>query len=83
VLPALNLSPSPNRDAGVPLGGGIAEVLANPVVLGIVGGLVVGKQVGVTLFAWLAVKSRVSELPTGVNWRYVYGGGWWRVSASR
>lgn len=63
-------------NAGVPLGGGIAKALTNPVVLGIMIGLVVGKQVGVTLFAWLAVKSGGSELPPGVNWRHVYGGGW-------
>jgi Na+:H+ antiporter, NhaA family len=63
-------------NAGVPLGGGIAEALTSPVVLGIVAGLVVGKQLGITLFAWLAVKSGVSELPTGISWRQVYGAGW-------
>jgi Na+:H+ antiporter, NhaA family len=63
-------------NAGVPLGGGIAEALTSPVALGIVAGLVVGKQLGITLFAWLAVKSGISELPTGINWRQVYGAGW-------
>jgi NhaA family Na+:H+ antiporter len=41
-----------------------------------VAGLVVGKQVGITLFAWLAVKSGISELPGGVSWRHVYGASW-------
>ncbi len=50
--------------------------LTSPVALGIVAGLVVGKQIGITLFAWLAVKSGVSELPTGISWRQVYGAGW-------
>jgi NhaA family Na+:H+ antiporter len=63
-------------NAGVPLGGGIAEALTNPVALGIVAGLVIGKQLGITLFAWVAVKSGISELPRGINWRQVYGGGW-------
>ena len=63
-------------NAGVPLGGGIADALTSPVALGIVAGLVVGKQLGITLFAWLAVKSGVSELPTGIGWRHVYGAGW-------
>jgi NhaA family Na+:H+ antiporter len=63
-------------NAGVPLGGGIAEALTNPVALGIVAGLVVGKQLGVTLFAWLAVKGGVAELPDGIGWRHVYGAGW-------
>jgi Na+:H+ antiporter, NhaA family len=58
------------------LGGSIAEALTNPVALGIVAGLVVGKQLGITLFAWVAVKSGISELPRGINWRQVYGAGW-------
>jgi NhaA family Na+:H+ antiporter len=63
-------------NAGVQLGGGIADALTSSVVLGIVAGLIVGKQLGITLFAWLAVKSGVSELPEGMRWRHVYGAGW-------
>jgi Na+:H+ antiporter, NhaA family len=63
-------------NAGVPLGGGLGEALTSPVSLGIVAGLVLGKQLGVTLFAWLAVKSGISELPRGIGWRHVYGTGW-------
>jgi NhaA family Na+:H+ antiporter len=63
-------------NAGVQLGGGIADALTSPVTFGIVAGLVLGKQLGITLFAWLAVKSGVSELPRGVGWRHVYGAGW-------
>ena len=63
-------------NAGVELGGGIVEALTSPVALGIVLGLVVGKQLGVTLFAWLAVKSGVAELPEGIGWRHVYGASW-------
>jgi NhaA family Na+:H+ antiporter len=63
-------------NAGVPLGGSIVEALTSPVALGIVLGLVVGKQLGVTLFAWLAVKSGVAELPEGMGWRHVYGASW-------
>ncbi len=63
-------------NAGVPLGRDLGEALTNPVALGIVAGLVLGKQLGVTLFAWLAVKSGVSELPGGIGWRHIYGAGW-------
>jgi NhaA family Na+:H+ antiporter len=63
-------------NAGVPLGGDIANALTSPVTLGIVVGLVVGKQVGITLFAWLALKSGNSELPSGIGWRHVYGASW-------
>jgi Na+:H+ antiporter, NhaA family len=38
-------------NAGAPLGGGIAETLTSPVALGIVAGLIIGKQLGITLFA--------------------------------
>jgi Na+:H+ antiporter, NhaA family len=63
-------------NAGVPLGGGVVEALSSPVALGIVAGLVVGKQLGITLFAWLAVRSGLSELPEGIGWRHVYGVDW-------
>ena len=63
-------------NAGVSLGGDIADALSSTVALGIVVGLVVGKQLGITLFAWLAVRSGISELPEDINWRHVYGAGW-------
>jgi Na+:H+ antiporter, NhaA family len=63
-------------NAGVPLGGGVVDALFSPVSIGIVAGLVLGKQIGVTLGAWLAVKSGLSELPRGVGWRHIYGAGW-------
>jgi NhaA family Na+:H+ antiporter len=37
---------------------------------------VLGKQLGVTLGAWLAVRSGVADLPEGVRWRHIYGAGW-------
>ena len=63
-------------NAGVQLGGGIADAITSPVALGIVAGLVVGKQLGITLFAWLAIKSGISELPEGIRWRHLYGASW-------
>jgi len=63
-------------NAGVQLGGGVVEALTSPVALGIVAGLVVGKQLGITLLVWLAVRSGLSELPEGIGWRHVYGVGW-------
>ncbi len=52
------------------------ELFSSPVVWGIVLGLVIGKQVGVTLFAWLAVKFGLADLPEGLTWRHIYGAGW-------
>jgi NhaA family Na+:H+ antiporter len=58
-------------NAGVALTGGVN--LTSPVTLGIILGLFLGKQVGVTLFAWVSVKLGWAELPAGVTWRQVYG----------
>jgi NhaA family Na+:H+ antiporter len=49
------------------------EGLAHPVGLGIIAGLVLGKQIGITLFGWLAVRSGRAALPEGVTWRQVWG----------
>ena len=63
-------------NAGVVLGEDFTSTLLNPVSVGILAGLLLGKQVGVTLFAWLAVKSGISEMPQGVTWLHIYGAGW-------
>src|SRR5918994_2325816 len=63
-------------NAGVVLDEDFAATLLSPVSLGIVAGLLLGKQFGITLFAWLAVKSGISELPGGVTWLHIYGAAW-------
>jgi Na+:H+ antiporter, NhaA family len=63
-------------NAGVVLGSGIAAGLTSPISLGIILGLVAGKQIGITLFSWLIVKSGLAELPEGVTWRHIYGVSW-------
>jgi NhaA family Na+:H+ antiporter len=61
-------------NAGVALSGeSVAAALGSTVLLGIVGGLIVGKLVGVTLVAWIAVKMGVASLPAGVRWAHVSG----------
>jgi NhaA family Na+:H+ antiporter len=35
--------------------------------------LVAGKQIGITLFTWLAVRAGWASLPKGVTWRHIYG----------
>ena len=63
-------------NAGVTLGTESLRALTHPVGLGVLLGLVIGKQVGITLFAWLIVKSRLATLPTGVTWWQLYGVTW-------
>lgn len=46
--------------------------LEMPVVLGVFGGLFLGKQIGVFGFCWLAVKYRWAQLPEKVQWRDLY-----------
>lgn len=60
-------------NAGVSLGGKAMETLGSPISLGIIVGLVLGKQIGVTLFSWLAVKLAGAGLPEGVTWGQLYG----------
>ena len=60
-------------NAGVALGGGLGSAFGEPVTLGIIAGLFLGKQIGVFSFAWLAVKMGWAALPTGVSWKQVYG----------
>ena len=63
-------------NAGVTVGGGIGAALTSPAGMGIIAGLVVGKQVGVTLFSWLAVRFGIAALPDDLTWRHVYGVSW-------
>ena len=52
-----------------------STTLLQPLSLGIVLGLVVGKFIGITLFSWLVVKSGIAVLPEGVGMRHVAGVG--------
>jgi len=60
-------------NAGVSLEGLTLSSLAMPVPLGILLGLFVGKQVGVMLFSFFAVKFRVAQMPDNSNWFSLYG----------
>lgn len=59
-------------NAGITLGGAEGASFGQ-VTLAVILGLVVGKFVGIFLFTWLAVKSRVTLLPEGVNWKNIAG----------
>ena len=57
-------------NAGLDLSPDFFGRLANSAVgLGVVGGLVVGKPLGILLFSWLAVRLGMAELPAGTRWR--------------
>jgi NhaA family Na+:H+ antiporter len=46
------------------------------VALGVALGLIVGKPLGITLASYLAVRSGVAQLPTGVTWPRLHGAAW-------
>jgi Na+:H+ antiporter, NhaA family len=61
-------------NAGVPvaaaLAGGISAVSS-----GVFLGLLLGKPLGILALSWLAVRSRLAQLPAGVSWSMVFGVG--------
>ena len=58
--------------AGVVLDGG-AELVSDPIVVGVVVGLVVGKPVGVFAGGWLVARFTRAELDPSIGWRDVVG----------
>jgi NhaA family Na+:H+ antiporter len=62
-------------NAGVRLEKPIVDALSDEVTLGIIAGLVLGKPIGIFFFSWLAVKSKLADLPSYSNWRQILGAG--------
>jgi NhaA family Na+:H+ antiporter len=60
-------------NAGVSLEGLSLSSLLLPVPLGILLGLFVGKQVGVMLFSFVAVKTGAAQMPDNSSWLSLYG----------
>jgi Na+:H+ antiporter, NhaA family len=51
----------------------VSGALTSQVTLGVACGLLAGKFVGLSGFAWLAVRLRAAALPDGTTWRHVLG----------
>lgn len=47
--------------------------LLTPISLGIIGGLLFGKPLGILLFSYLAVKFRLGSLPLALKWKHITG----------
>lgn len=58
-------------NAGVVLGANALQSMLEPVTLGVLFGLVIGKPIGIVLFSWLAVQLRAASLPEGVRWSQI------------
>ena len=59
-------------NAGVTIGSGFGSSLTNPVSIGIILGLFLGKQIGIFSFSYLAVKLKFASEPEGVSWKKIY-----------
>ena len=62
-------------NAGIPFAQDIGASLMQPISLGVIAGLLLGKPVGITVFSWIAVQLGLGKLPEGVGWRHICGVG--------
>lgn len=62
-------------NAGVALEPEVVQRISSPVVLGIALGLLIGKPIGVGLFAWLSVRLGMAGFPAGVRGAHLVGVG--------
>ncbi len=62
-------------NTGVVLDGTLWSAMAEPNALGIMGGLVIGKPVGILLLSLAATTLGLCALPEGLDWRHLLGAG--------
>ena len=60
-------------NAGVRLSRDVGAAFLDPVALGIVLGLVIGKQIGIGASCWVVVRFGLASLPSRSTWRQLYG----------
>ncbi len=60
-------------NTGIVLESRALESFLSPVSFGVIGGLVLGKPIGILLFTWLPVRLGISGLPDQMSWRHVWG----------
>lgn len=62
-------------NTGVVIGADWTQNLTSANSLGIIGGLVLGKPLGITLLSFIAVSFGICRLPLDLNWKHVFGAG--------
>jgi NhaA family Na+:H+ antiporter len=54
----------------------LGRLVTHPIALGVMLGLVVGKQAGIFLFTWGAIRTGLARMPLGLTWGQLYGAAW-------
>jgi len=62
-------------NTGIVIGAGWSESLMSTNSSGIIGGLVVGKPLGITLLSFVVVTIGICRLPLDLNWKHIVGAG--------
>ena len=63
-------------NAGVRIGGATSPEFSLRVLAGVIIGLVLGKPLGISLAAWLALRMGIATLPDNMSWRMLVGVSW-------
>lgn len=53
----------------------LGDALTNPITMGVLLGLFVGKPLGIFLFTWLAIRLRLGDLPEEATFKHIWGVG--------
>lgn len=70
ILPVFALA-----NTAIVLGGNLLAGLGQPLGIGIIAGLVIGKPLGIFLFSFIAVIIGISVLPSDLKWKSIIGAG--------
>lgn len=62
-------------NTGVVIGSNWAQELTSTNSLAIMGGLLLGKPIGIMLLCFIAVTIGICKLPSGLNWKHIFGAG--------
>lgn len=62
-------------NTGIIINSNWAHELASTNSVGIMCGLIIGKPIGITLLSFIAVSLGICKLPSGLNWKHIFGAG--------
>lgn len=60
-------------NSGIIIGTDFLNSVINPISIGVISGLIIGKFTGILFFTWLMVKTGAGTLPEGAGWRHITG----------